>query len=258
MKKIGLVLGGGGAMGIAHLALLEEIEKNNIRISSIAGTSVGAIIGGLYASGGLELVKKFIDVLKEKKLLTRKNLLLSGRPDNFFQKIEEILSDLIKNDNFSLLNCDFSVVAVDLKNGEPVIIKKGSIVKALLASSAYPGVFLPQVIGNRTLIDGGVVNNLPVDILKKENFDLIIASSLNNLTRIKKGRKLSRAGVAIRAIDIMQLSTEREQAKKADFLFRPKTSEFRWFHFDRIDSIYEIGKKSAKKAIPKLVKLIES
>lgn len=250
--KIGLALGGGGVMGVAHLALLEELEKNKIQIDAIAGTSAGAIIGGLYASGGTERVHRFMDQIKEKKLLTHSGILSAGKPENVFYRLEEILTNVISLDSFSQLKTEFRAVAVDIDLGKQIVLEDGSLIRAIMASSAYPGVFPAQEIEGKRLMDGGIINNLPSDVLRDMDCDFVIASSLQQIPVISRAQKYNRASIAARALDIMQLELEKIHLSGADFCFLPPVEEYRWYHYNKIDQIYQKSQIYAKNTMPDL------
>lgn len=250
--KIGLALGGGGVLGIAHLALLEELAEHNIAIDVLAGTSAGAIVAGLYASGGVVRVQDFFHTLEQQQFFSRKNLLLTRSPDNLFKKIESVLQSLIVEDNFSKLKTPLSVVATDIDHGRAVSINSGSVVKAIMASSAYPGVFPYQEIQGLRLCDGGVSNNLPADVAREMGSDFVIASSLNQISAIGPEHKLNRAAVAARALDIMQLELEKIQLSLADYCFLPPTEEYRWYNYEKIGEIYKKSRSAAVAAIAEL------
>ena len=203
--RIGVVLGGGGARGFAHLGVLQELEKLHIPIACIAGTSAGALIGGMYANG-LPL-----DEMKRSFNDTDWNAMLSGRPDradvpyerksddykNFFdftfgmrdgrlrvprsainsQEVDSYIRELTRDrviDSFDKLPIPFRAVATDLSNGDPVVFGGGSLATALRASMAVPGLFDPVTDHGRLLIDGGVARNLPVQDIKNRCADHVI------------------------------------------------------------------------------------
>lgn len=256
--KIGLALGGGGVLGVAHLALLEKLEKNGIKIDIVAGTSAGSVVGALYSYGGVEMVTDFLKRIKEKDLFSKKRIFFNLNPDTFFKKIEEILSDLMPDAKFSNLNIDLVLLATDIDSGEPVELSRGSLVKSIMASSAYPGVFPLQEINGLRLSDGGITNNLPSDILKKKGCDYIIASSLNTLKELKDKKPLNRAQVVSRALDIMLYEQEKIQVSSADFCYLPPVEGYRWYNFDKFEEILAKSRDYASKAVSEIKQDIES
>ena len=178
--KIGLALSGGGAMGAAHIGLIEELVRNNIRIDAICGTSAGAIAGLLYAYGGIPSLNKFYIDMEQAGLFSRtKNIFRKN--ETIFSIIEDLLRDSVKVKHFSDLSVKFSCVASDLETGEPVHLKTGDPIKAVMASAAYPGVFPVQKVNGKHLIDGGVTRSLPAGFLKEFGVDFTIGSSLYSI-----------------------------------------------------------------------------
>ncbi|MFC1666223.1 patatin-like phospholipase family protein [Nanoarchaeota archaeon] len=174
-KKIGLVLGGGGAKGFAHIGVLKFLEEKNIPIDYVAGTSIGAIIGALYCLGYSSFeIEKIAKTTKFKQLfdltLPKKGLIKG-------EKIEIYLKHLFENKKFSDLKKPLFVVSTDIINFHEVIFNKGDLTKAVRASISIPGIFHPVPNKNKILVDGGVLNNLPIDVLQKKA-DSIIAVNL--------------------------------------------------------------------------------
>ncbi len=182
MKNFGVALGGGGARGLAHILALETIDNSGCRVSAIAGTSMGAIVGALYASGlsGGQIRKWFAklaigkndplkDIFRRRKeiykwLQVASPQVKSGalfKADGFI----EYLLDEIHAETFEELKLPLQIVATDFWSGQEVIFNKGKLLPAIKASMAIPGVFSPVAFEGRVLVDGGLVNNLPYDIL---------------------------------------------------------------------------------------------
>lgn len=259
--KIGLALSGGGVLGAAHLGLLEEIEKNKIEVKIVGGVSSGAIVGALYAAGGVKKIDDFLYDLSAEGLFDKKKILFNALPDKFFTKIESILQKHLP-ENFYDLPINFFCLATNFVKGRPVEFSNGNLVEAVMASSAYPGVFSPRNIEGKSLIDGGVACNLPVSTLKDRGADFIIASSLYNIEEMEQyeedennpGRLL----VARRALDIMQQHLADYEKKQSDFCFEPPVKSFSWYNFDKMDEIRQIGKDYAKEIMPNLIKKISS
>jgi len=223
-KTISLVLGSGGARGYTHIGVIEELLTRGYEIKSISGSSMGALIGGLYACGKLEMFKKWVlglDLLDVAKLV---DFSFTGtgiiQGDKVFQVIEEMIGDVIIED----LPIPFTAVATDLIKQKEVWIQKGSLIDAVRASVAIPTVFTPKQMGERHLIDGGVLNPLPIAPTVADDTDMTIAVNLS--TKISKVYK----------IDMPKREQEKESgmqeiffemAQKAEQLFaREKKSTF--------------------------------
>ena len=204
--KIGLVLGGGGAKGAAEVGVLKVLEKSGIKPDYIVGTSIGSIVGGLYAAGysAAELETMF-QTQEWLTLLTDRSSSLANEPYKVVDgvtyifgfpildrqaiglgvmkgsSIEHLLDSMVCAKgckDFASLKIPFHCVAADIRSGKEVILQKGSVAKAMRASMAIPGVFKPVEIDDHTLVDGGMLNNLPVDVCRKMGADIIIAVDL--------------------------------------------------------------------------------
>lgn len=256
--KIGLALSGGGVMGIAHYGVLKQLEANNIPISIISGTSAGAIIGALFATGGSAKVESFLAYLDGAGVFKQNSFFFPG---SLFSTIRVALEKYLGITDFKQLKIPFICIATDIATGEEVILEKGNIIDAVMASAAYPGVFATQFINGRNLVDGGVVRNLPVTELKERGANFIIGSSLCNITSLdskaKTGRiHLSRFDTIARAADIMQRDLAQKEIKLCNFCFYPPVSNFRWYQFDQLPKLKEVGDEYAKKHMDKLIDLL--
>lgn len=174
MKKIGLALGAGGARGLAHIYFLQVLDDLGIKPAMITGSSMGALIGSLYASGlsGKEIETIFADFTISKLLQTTD---LSFRKGGFIEgkKIRSLLASHIRADDFSDLNIPLKVVATDIWKRSPVVLDTGNIIDAVHASITIPGIFKPVKKDNMILVDGGITNPVPFDII--ESCDTVIA-----------------------------------------------------------------------------------
>jgi NTE family protein len=177
MKRIGLALGGGGAKGLCHIAFLKALDELEVRPAVIAGTSIGAVIGGFYAAGisgaKMEQLLKTIGFTELYKLILDFSL-LSNSAIFTGNRVEEFLAKKIPFQTFEEVQVPLKVVATDFWNRREVILENGSLITALRASMAMPAVFEPVLLNDRVLIDGGAVNPLPYDLIRAE-CDLTIA-----------------------------------------------------------------------------------
>lgn len=175
-KKIGLVLGSGAARGLSHIGVLKVLEKEGIHVDLVVGSSIGALVGGLYSSGvspnEIENVAVNIDWKKLGGLLDFV-VPVSGFING--KKVKTFIKTLIKEDKIENLEIPLSIVSTDIQTGEEIVINHGSLVDAIRASISIPGIFTPVKYDKRFLVDGGVVNPLPVSVAKKMGMDVIIA-----------------------------------------------------------------------------------
>ena len=173
-KKIGLALGSGSARGLAHIGVIKVLEENHIPISMIAGTSMGSLIGALFASGlnGTEMEEIACNTnLKTTSRLFIPTPSVQGLIDG--NRISDFLVSLMGNRSFSSLKMPFAAVAADIERAEEVVITDGPLVKAIRASISIPGIFTPAMLKGRVLVDGGLMNPVPVDVVKDLGADYI-------------------------------------------------------------------------------------
>jgi len=254
--KIGLALGGGGVRGLAHIPVLEVLDEYGIRPSIIAGTSMGAIIGALYASGlsGREIRERVSRPLVRKvdtwrDLMAKKNdvlKLLSALAVEFprgglisTRGFIAYFFNEIKTKTFEELSIPLLVTATDYWNAEEIVFEKGKLFSALQASMAVPGVFAPVQTGGRVLVDGGIVNLVPYDLLLKR-VDFTIAVDVSGTH--DRGRKEipSAFESVLKAFNIMQTAALAEKMKhwKPDLYVRPDIRGVRIFDFGKADEVF--------------------
>jgi len=195
-KKVGLALGGGAARGVAHIGVLETLERSGIPIDMIAGTSAGAAVGALYAQGkNTDELKKLV---KGWNWLQRAQAIDLALPRSGFiagHRIKKLLRSIIGDVNFDDLNIPFACVATDVMTGEEVVINRGSVLEAVRASISVPIIFSVVKYGGRYLVDGGLVNPVPVSVLKDMGADFIIAVNVTpRLDRVPEAVYLKETG----------------------------------------------------------------
>ena len=177
-KKVALVLGSGGARGYAHIGVIEELQARGYEIGCIAGCSMGAVVGGIFAAGKLREYREWIeslDYLDVLRLLDVSFRLGAIRGERVFGRIQEIVGEVdIEN-----LSIPFTAVATDLTNQQEIWFQEGCLHQAMRASAAIPSLFTPVVQGKRMLVDGGLLNPLPIVPVVSSHCDLIIAVNLN-------------------------------------------------------------------------------
>ena len=178
-KRVALVLGSGGARGYAHIGVIEEIEKRGYEIACIAGCSMGAVVGGIYAAGKLDQYREWIeslDYLDVLRLVDVSFRLGAIRGEKVFGQIRKIVGDIDIED----LRIPYTAVATDLTNQQEIWFQEGCLHQAMRASAAIPSLFTPVMQGNRMLVDGGLLNPLPIVPVVSSHCDLIIAVNLNS------------------------------------------------------------------------------
>ncbi len=290
--KMGIALGGGGAKGFAHIGVLKVLAQAGIEFDVVSGTSIGALVGAAYAAGGLEKLEEIWTkiTLKDIPLLLGptwpRQGLFSGR------KVLKLFNEIIEEENIEDLKKPFVAVCVDLKNEEIVAFTKGNVYNAVRASIAIPAVFTPVVSEDKFLVDGGVLEPVPVEAARHLGADFIVAVDLlassrfertdpeaqvileeellrstiedNSLVKkinsILKGRSRE-PGI----IDIIQrtsvvtqksLTAYRLKEHLPEFVIRPSLSHVGILDFHRGSSTIKIGEQAAKEALPKLMEEI--
>ncbi|UOQ43150.1 patatin-like phospholipase family protein [Halobacillus salinarum] len=241
--KIGLALGSGGARGFSHLGVLKVLEENNIPVDMIAGSSMGALVGSFVAAGQtIENLYKLAFTFKRKYYLdftVPKMGFIQGR------RIKEYIRLFTFGKSIEEFDMPISIIATDLYAGEKKIFTTGPASEAVRASIAIPGIFVPERINDRLYIDGGVMDRVPVSVVKEMGADVVIAVDCAhfeadpNITSIYD--------VIIQSIDIMQdeLVTAMGVSSDADVMIRPDVSQFSARAFTNIQEIVKAGETAA-------------
>lgn len=252
--QVALVLGGGGARGLAHIGVLEILEKEGIPIDLIVGTSAGAAVGALYCS--------FVDAqtIKSKLIHLNKWDLLDLSMCSIFKMVydasgpisgyamEKFFKDNLPHSQIEELKIPYAAVTVDIETSEPFVIKSGPIAPAVHASAAIPPFFAPVKLYGRTLVDGGVALPVPVVVAKEYNPKLII--SVNISSPPKKGCLNGSIDLSYRSLAISYHLLSDMQAKEADIVIHPDLDGFGLFDDANKEEIYLRGLLAAQSAIP--------
>ncbi len=178
-KSVSLVLSSGGARGLAHLGVIEELENRGYHIDEIAGCSAGALVGGMYAAGKMPEFKDWICNLDRIDVFSLMDFTFSSRGFIKGEKVYNALKNVIKDCQIEDFDIAFSCNAVDYKTGEEVIFREGSLYAAIRASGSIPTVFQPAKFHRHELIDGGVLNPVPISLLKNFGQNLVMVVGLN-------------------------------------------------------------------------------
>ncbi len=263
MKKLALVLGGGATKGYAHIGVLQVLEQHGIKPDLIVGTSMGAIVGGAYASG------KSCDCLVNiSQKFTRKNLMDFNLLNPFFttailsgKKLKKLLTKEIGNKLHAETSIPFVAVATNIDTGKLEILKEGLVVDSMLASSAIPGVFPVVERNGKTLCDGGVLNNVPDDIARKLKKDYIVLSIdvIADYAKQVENCKSKIVGVTTNALTLMQTYITKLKGDNSDLIIRISQPDVSQMSFDANSAQKSIdyGVAAMNKNIKNLKKLLE-
>ncbi len=261
-KKVGLVLGSGGAKGLAHIGVIKALLKNGIKIDCLSGSSIGALVGSFYAYfNDIALVEKIALNVDKKLILSLINpTFKTGLID--VKKVENFLNLYLKNVQFDQLKIKFNSVATNILTSKPVVFNQGSVVKAVLASIAFPLVFKPIKIKNDFFVDGGLTMPLPVSAIKEFKPDFILAVNLENnyFSRFKNLKNnFSFYKLAQASINIMVKRLSDIDKKEVDFLIEPdfKTDVY-WDKFLKAKELIALGEEVALKNIKKIKSVLNN
>lgn len=256
VPKVGIALGAGGAKGVAHIPMLEALDELGITPHCIAGCSIGAVMGALYASGLSALdIRDTLDrlaytesdtmrsMLSERKISRWIGLIDPSFGNSGLVKSESIMASLCQDrscDSFEDLVIPFRVVATDFWEGRTVVLDSGPLKPAVQASMALPGLFPPVELDGRVLIDGGTANPVPYDVLP-DSCDVVVAVDINSGSSAEPGSVPGYFNTVFGSIQIMQqaIVDQKLKSRPPDIYIRPDLSDFRTLHYHRADEIYQ-------------------
>lgn len=287
--RIGLVLGGGGAAGVAHVGVLKVLEEQGVPIDMIAGTSMGAIVGSLYAAGyktdELEKVVGSLDwpsLFEDQQPRDMQSFQLKRDNAGFFNtgevgikdkalklpdglvngqklmfELRHLLERVAQIEDFDRLPIPFRAVATDIETGEQVVLRKGNLATAVRASMSIPGFFSPITIDNRVLVDGFVSNNVPVDVAKQMGADILIVVSLPYYFE-KRDQLNSAVAVTVQAMQFLTAKNSLPQLKgltPPNIVLEPDLQDIGSLSFDRVRDTIPIGEKAARAQLSAIKRL---
>ncbi len=254
-KKVGLALGSGAARGLAHIGVIKALEEEGIPIDMIAGTSVGALVGALYAQG--KDINQIIDLAKElasKKFsflfdpAVPKTGLIRGR------RIEAKLKAVFGDTEFSDLRMPFACVATDIDNGEEVVINEGRVREGLRASSSLPVLLSLVKRDGKYLADGGLVNPVPVSVLRTMGADLIIAVNVLLYKNVLRVREHNIFSIIMQTMHISSYRLVRPSLEGADVVIQPLVEHIAFADFHRVQECVQLGETATQEVLPEIKK----
>jgi NTE family protein len=281
-QRIGLALGGGGARGLTHIGVLKVFEQERIPINVIAGTSIGALVGGAYASGtspddlqqkvqeyiassdfqssaihaiassyekeGVSLTQKIQSFLKNQfyliQMLFKPGILSVS---DFRSMIHFFIPDISIQDT----HIPFRAVATDLISGEKIVFSEGSLRQAIMASCAVPGAIEPLKEGERLLADGGIISLIPVGVAKEAGADIVIAVAVDRHIRLDEELKTAK-DIYYRASEITTEKLEKYELMEADVVIRPDVKNLHWSNFSQAIDLIQEGEKATRESLIKI------
>ncbi|MDO9508566.1 MAG: patatin-like phospholipase family protein [Thermovirgaceae bacterium] len=248
-RKIGLALGGGAVLGAAHIGVLKALKENDVSIACLAGTSVGAFVGAFCAFGmeweEIDKIARDLKWLDVSRVSISQYGLLSNR------KLGDLIIEHVGDVSFDQAKIPLAMVATDITTGEKVVLREGSVASAVMASSCIPGIFVPVEMDGRLLVDGGIVENVPLTPLQEMGADLIIGVDLNSGRRDERPQNI--VEVLLRSFNFMLASATRLQTEEADILIQPDLSGFNMYDMDQEGDLFEAGYLEAMKMLRKVL-----
>lgn len=241
-KKIALVLGGGAARGLANIGALKVFQREKISFDLIVGTSIGAFVGASYALGD-DMAKAEETALK---FNARESLDIIMPPAIGLIKgnrIYSIIKEFVGEKDFSDLRIPMAVVATDIEKGQEVVFTEGSLADAIRVSCSYPGIFAPQRIKGRLLVDGGIINTVPVNVARRMGANIVIAVDVGFCVKVGEIRSIF--GVILQALQITGDELNRYQSMDADIIIRPDLDGINQLDFASAKIIIQRGEMAA-------------
>lgn len=286
VKNVTLVLSGGGARGFAHIGAIEEIERRGYTIDSIAGTSMGALVGGVYATGKLNEFKEWAYNLDKQEIFKLIDFSFTSQGLIKGDRVLKAMKKFIPDANIEDLKIKYTATACDMAQNKEVVFREGSLYNAIRASIAIPTVFTPVVSGNMVLVDGGVVNNIPINNAIRKKNDVLIAvyvnadipvrhlhvpekskrqelyiqkinefrKSINKLNPPDQGKKFHYFNLMNDTIAIMtnQLATTNIKNTPPDILIEIAKKSCGTFDFYKAEELVEIGRSATREKLDSL------
>jgi NTE family protein len=243
--SVGLTLSGGGARGIAHIGVIKALEELNIQPDVISGSSAGALVGVLYAAGCTS--EEIYSYIRNKSLYS---IVKMGIPDKGMMELgyfRNILKSKLPHNHFDQLRIPFYVAVTNLNKGGCEIVHSGEqLIDYVLASATIPLVFKPIQINGHLYVDGGVINNLPVEPLR-EKCAVLIGVNVNTVHYIQQVAGIRNVGM--RCLDISLMEHVQARLQRCDIAIEPELSQYNMFDLHHADAIFEVGYEAAKRAI---------
>jgi NTE family protein len=250
--KIALVLGAGASKGFAHIGVLKILESHKIPVHIIVGTSVGSVVGSLYAYG-----LSAYELQKLSSSIEQKDIVDLTIPDNGFikgEKLEEFVNKTVKNTPMEKMKIPFYAVATEIQGGREVVFGIGNTGQAVRASCSIPGVFRPVKIGDKVYVDGGVVSPVAVEAAKRMGADVVIAVDISaGAERTPPDNTIE---TLLQSIDIMYSKLAAIQLLQANIVIRPKVGQIGAADFSKRNEAIIEGEKAATEVLPNIIEII--
>jgi NTE family protein len=247
MKKIGLALGGGVVLGAAHIGALRAFDDCNIKIDYVTGTSIGAFVAVFFAFG--KNWQEIQEIASELKWVDVTSILLSRYSLLSNKKLGDLVMKHIGNKNIEDACIPLAIIATDITSGEKVILDKGPVANAVMASTCIPGIFKPVEINGKMLVDGGIVENVPVNTVRGMGAEYVIGVDLNAKHSYEKPENI--LDVIINSFYFLLKQSDKQQTKNADLLIEPNLAKFNRSDMKQIENLIKKGYEDSKEILEK-------
>lgn len=246
--RVALVLGGGASRGFAHVGVLRALEQEKIPIDLIVGTSVGSLIGAIYASNPNSFELEWLAFELEKDDIFDFSLFSSKTGPVKGDKLEKFVNKHVKVKTIEEMKVPFYAIACNLNTGEPVVFEKGPVDIAVRASSSIPGIFTPLHINDQVVVDGGVLGSVSPEVARTKGADIVIAVNIGkDIVNYETGNVVA---ITLQAIDIMGHIIDRYKNQEADILIEPDVGSVGTMDFSRKKDLMIAGIEAGQRAIP--------
>ncbi|MBQ8468276.1 MAG: patatin-like phospholipase family protein [Clostridia bacterium] len=253
--KLGLALSGGGGLGVAHIGAIKAFEELGVSFDYVAGTSAGSMVGALYASGMSS--EQMLEIAENLKVSDIRSSMFILKPSSA-ETIEKLMNKLFgKELVFSELKKPLTIVSTDMKTGREIHLNSGSVAKAVSASCAVPGIFKPVIYNDMHLVDGGLKNNLPTDVVRQMGANVVIAVELN-FSRGFGTEKLGMLDILKSSVGIMMESSVESKLALADIVIQPDMRAFAKTNLKRLEERIDLGYQSVMASKSELLEIFSS
>lgn len=248
---LGLALGGGAARGIAHIGVLKVLQEEDIPVCCVAGTSIGSIIGALFCAG--KRWEEIWEISQEIRWGELVQATFSGMGLVKSNRLEKLITSQIGEIDFDDLKIPLTAVAVDIVTAQPVYLNSGSVAQAVRASASIPGIFEPLIIDERMLVDGGVCDNLPADVVREMGARTVLAVDLNSESSDGEKPK-NLIDVTFQTFSVLMWNTSRAGRRNADILLQPDITHIGFHDLGKAEELFAAGETAARDALPRLLR----
>jgi NTE family protein len=252
-RRLGLALSGGATRGLAHIGVLQALDDSHIRPDYLSGTSIGAFAAALYAFSvplkEIRRVGQSMTPLNVSRLKLSRYALFSN------EEIGKLIQSKIGNARIEESPISLAIMAVDIATGEKVVMRKGEVAPAVMASNAVPGLYRPIYIDGRMMVDGGIAEDVPISPLRPMGADVVVAVNLSAERRYSEPNDI--IDIILNAVDIAIDENTKVQVRQADVLIEPQLSHFPRMDVSRIDELIAEGYRSTMASIEKIKLLLE-